>query len=137
MSIFSKIIRGEIPSYKVYEDELTLAFLDIHPLKPGHTLIVPKTEVDVFYDVPEPFYSAVFKAGKIVGKALKEVTNCKRVGTTILGFDVPHFHLHVVPMWDVGDLDFGNFRKAIMLSPEDMASMQKQLVDMIYHHGKN
>lgn len=103
-SIFTKIIRGEIPSYKIYEDEYCFAFLDIHPIQEGHTLIVPKKEIDHFIDVPEPYYSAVFRAAQKIGAALQKATGCPRVGTQILGWDVPHFHYHVIPLWGIGDM---------------------------------
>jgi histidine triad (HIT) family protein len=110
-TIFSKIIAGDIPSYKIYEDEHTFAFLDINPIELGHTLVVPKVEVDYFLDVPEPYYSAVFKTAKVVGRAIHEATGCKRVGTIVLGWDVPHFHYHLVPMFGHGALDFRRSKK--------------------------
>jgi histidine triad (HIT) family protein len=124
-TIFSKIIKGEIPSYKVYEDEHVYAFLDINPVQTCHTLVVPKIEVDHFVDVPEPHYSAVFQAAQKIGKAIHKATKCKRVGTTILGWDVPHFHYHVVPMWEHGDLDF---RKAKKASKEELELAQKLIL---------
>lgn len=83
-SIFTKIINGEIPSFKIYEDEYVFAFLDIYPVQPGHTLIVPKVEVDYFVDVPEPYYSAVFQAAKKIAPALQQATDCQRVCTTVV-----------------------------------------------------
>lgn len=124
-SIFTKIIAGEIPSYKVFEDELTFAFLDIMPIQPGHTLVVPKTEVDYFLDVPEPYYSAVFKTAQHVGKAIHKATQCKRVGTIILGWDVPHFHYHLVPMFGHGELDF---RKAKKRTNEEMRAIHEKIL---------
>lgn len=96
-SIFSKIIVWEIPSFKIYEDEYTYAFLDIFPQQPGHTLIVPKVEVDHFADVPEPYYSAIFQTAKKLAPALKEATGCNRVCSLFLWFEVPHCHYHLVP----------------------------------------
>ncbi len=125
MTIFSKIIKGEIPSYKVFEDEHTFAFLDIHPIELGHTLVVPKIEVDYFLDVPEPYYSAVFKTAKHIGQAIHKASNCKRVGTIILGWDVPHFHYHMVPMFDHGALDF---RRAKKHSDSAMREMQEKIL---------
>ena len=104
-TIFSRIIAGEIPSYRIYEDDLTYAFLDIHPIALGHTLIVPKVEIDHFLDVPEPYYSRVFTNARIIGRALQQVTKKARVGTIIAGFDVPHFHLHLIPADVMDDLD--------------------------------
>ena len=104
-SVFSKIIAGQIPSFKVYEDEWTFAFLTKDAIQIGHTLIVTKIEVDYFIDVPEPFYSKVFENARLISRAIQNVTNCKRVGTIIAGWDVPHFHYHLVPMFDYHDLD--------------------------------
>ena len=92
MTLFSKIIAGQIPSFKIYEDDLVFSFLDIQPHNLGHTLIVPKLEIDYFIDVPEPYYTGVFLAAKKVSTAIQKATNCKRVCTQILGWDVPHFH---------------------------------------------
>jgi histidine triad (HIT) family protein len=108
----------------VYEDEHVFAFLDINPIFVGHTLIVPKKEVDYFVDVPEPHYSAVFKAAKKIAPALQDATGCKRVGLTVIGLEVPHFHLHVVPMWAAGDIDFRKSKKA---DPAELKAMQAEL----------
>lgn len=97
-TIFSRIIQGEIPSYTLYEDEYTFAFLDIAPLAPGHTLIIPKIEVDKFYDVPEPYYSAVFQTAKLLAPAMEKALSVERVIAKIIGTDVPHFHLHLQPL---------------------------------------
>jgi histidine triad (HIT) family protein len=99
-SLFTKIINGEIPSYKVYEDELVFAFLDIFPFQPGHTLIVPKIEVDYFVDVPEPYYTAVFNTAKKLAPAIQKASNSLRVGMMVQGVDVPHFHLHLIPIFE-------------------------------------
>ncbi len=97
-TLFSKIITGEIPSYKIYENDLVFAFLDIEPLEKGHILIVPKIEIDKFNDVPEPYYSAVFLTAKKIVKAMEKALDIKRVATAIVGIDVPHFHYHLVPI---------------------------------------
>ena len=104
-SIFSLIIASEIPSFKIYEDEHTYAFLDIFPQTPGHTLIVPKVEVDHFVDVPEPYYSAIFQTAKKLAPAIKEATGCNRVCTTFLGYEVPHCHYHLIPTESEKDMD--------------------------------
>jgi histidine triad (HIT) family protein len=96
-SIFTKIIRGEIPAHKIYEDSKTLAFLDIHPKTQGHTLVVPKAQVDEFQDLSDEDYLAVMKTAKKVAKRLKEVLGAKRIGLEIIGVDVPHAHIHVFP----------------------------------------
>lgn len=124
-SIFTKIICGEIPSFKIYEDEHSFAFLDINPMQLGHTLIVPKVEVDHFLDLPEPHYSALFRAAKTVSRAIQDATKCKRIGTMILGWDVPHVHVHLVPMWKMGDMDL---RLAHKRSPEEMKTTQEKIV---------
>ena len=123
-SLFTRIIAGEIPSYKIYEDELTYAFLAKEQVKEGHTLIVPKVDVDYFLDVPEPYYAAVFQAAKKVGRAVHKATDCKRVGTAILGWDVPHFHYHLIPMWGAKDLDF---EQAKELTQERYQEIQKKI----------
>lgn len=123
-SIFTKIIQGELPCHKIYEDDLVIAFLTIEPIQPGHTLVVPKIEVDKFYDVDEPHYSEIFKVAKPLSKAIEKVTGCKRVGAMIQGMEVPHTHLHLVPMYDPSDL---NFQKAKADSQEELAAMAEKI----------
>lgn len=96
-SIFTKIIRGEIPSHKIYEDDKTFAFLDIHPAAEGHTLVIPKQQVEFIWDLEDEDYQAVMNSVKKVGRRLREVTGKKYVGTIVVGTDVPHAHVHVVP----------------------------------------
>ncbi|HEX2977403.1 MAG TPA: HIT family protein, partial [Bacteroidales bacterium] len=97
-SVFSKIVSGEIPCYKVAEDDNFLAFLDINPLKAGHTLVIPKEEIDYLFDIDDTLLSKMMVFSKKVARALGEAVPCKRVGITVLGFDVPHAHIHLVPM---------------------------------------
>jgi histidine triad (HIT) family protein len=125
MSLFMKIIRGELPSYKVYEDEKTFAFLTRDAIALGHTLVIPKVEVDHFADVPRDYFLRVHEVSQPLAKAIQKATGCKRVGTAVIGLEVPHFHLHLVPMNSIADLDF---RKARVYSPEDNLRMQKQIV---------
>jgi histidine triad (HIT) family protein len=127
-TIFKKIIDGDIPSYKIYENEHTFAFLDISPVQLGHTLVVPKVEIDYFLDVPEPYYSAVFTTAKLVAKAIHRATTCQRVGTIILGFDVPHFHYHLIPMFTPDDLDL---RKAKSRSEQEMKKIQQDIIKFL------
>ncbi len=127
-TVFTKIINGEIPSFKIYEDEYTFAFLDIHPLQPGHTLIVPKIEVDYFVDVSEPYYSAVFATAKKIAPAIQQATWCKRVSTLIMGFDVPHFHYHLVPTDSVADLHTKNTQDPDM---EMLQAIQQKIISFI------
>jgi histidine triad (HIT) family protein len=96
-SIFTRIIKGEIPSHKVYEDDKTLAFLDIHPLVPGHTLVVPKNQVDHIDDLPDEDYQAVFKTVKKLAAHLKKTLGTKRSILLVMGYDIPHAHVHIIP----------------------------------------
>ncbi len=96
-SLFTKIIKGEIPSYKIYEDNKTFAFLDIHPIQPGHILVVPKKQVSEFQNLPEEDYQALFTTVKNLSKHLKTITKAKRICSRIEGFDVPHTHVHIYP----------------------------------------
>ena len=106
-SIFTKIIRGEIPSYRVYEDRHTLAFLDIGPRQPGHTLVVPKREVDEMFDLPAADFEALWKAVRIVGDGMKRALGCPRVFVMVVGVEVPHAHVHLIPATrDLPDLPF-------------------------------
>jgi histidine triad (HIT) family protein len=124
-TLFTRIINGELGCFKIYEDEHTMAFLSKFAVQPGHVLIVPKVEIDSFMDVPEPYYSAVFKAAQIVGRAVQSVTSCKRVGCMIAGWDVPHFHYHLVPMMSHEDMDPKNARE---LGFEENKKLQDKLV---------
>jgi histidine triad (HIT) family protein len=96
-SIFTRIINGEIPCHKVYEDDTVIAFLDIYPIRPGHILIVPKKQVDQFDDLDDETYKAVFNATRIIAKRVKEILGAKRACLRVEGFDVPHAHVHVIP----------------------------------------
>jgi histidine triad (HIT) family protein len=96
-SIFTKIIRGEIPAYKVYEDDKTLAFLDIHPSQPGHTLVISKKQVEFIWDLPDDDYAAVMNVSKKVALHMRKVLGVKYIGERIVGVDVPHAHLHLIP----------------------------------------
>lgn len=104
-SLFTKIIEGEIPCYKVYEDEKTIAFLTIKPQTKGHTLVVPKVEVDHWDDVPEEYFNHMWNTARFVAKMLKEKIGCSRVGVMVAGFEVPHAHIHLVPSETIADLD--------------------------------
>jgi histidine triad (HIT) family protein len=124
-SVFSKLIRGELPSYSVFEDEHTFAFLSLDAIQLGHTLIVPKVEVDYFVDVPEPYYSAVFRNARPLAQAIHRATKCRRVGAVIAGWDVPHFHYHLVPMFDYSDLDP---KRARIRSHEENTTVQARII---------
>ncbi|RZA06996.1 MAG: HIT family protein [Proteobacteria bacterium] len=123
-SVFTKIIAGEIPSLKIFEDEHVLAILDIQPIHLGHVIIFPKKEIDHFTDVPEPYFSSVHLASQKIGKAIRKVTGAPRVGTAVQGFEVPHFHLHLIPLWSPRDLDFTLGKKR---SEAEMKKMHAEL----------
>lgn len=110
-SIFSRIAAGEIPSYKVAESAEYYAFLDINPLVGGHTLVIPKKEVDYIFDLDEATYAGLWNFAAKVAKAVKSAIPCKRVGVAVLGMEVPHTHIHLVPLQTEGDLDFRKPKK--------------------------
>lgn len=116
-TLFTRIINQEIPSYRIYEDEYTYAFLDIFPQRLGHILIVPKIEIDHFSDVPEPYYSAIFHTAKRLSPAIQQATGCNRVCTMFIGYEVAHCHYHLVPTDSIADLDHANAKKA---DPNDL-----------------
>lgn len=109
-TIFTKIINGEIPCHKVAETDDAIAFLDIRPLKRGHTLIVPKVEVDKLFDLPADTYKKVMDLAYQVGQAMEKTIPCKRIGVAVLGLEVPHAHVHLIPIDSERDLNFGNER---------------------------
>ena len=124
-SVFTRIIRGEIPCLKIYEDQYTFAFFPREQLNIGHTLVVPKIQVDSFLDVPEPYYSAVFQNSQKIGRAIFSATKCLRVGTLIHGLEVPHFHYHLLPMFSSGDI----CKITPTRHPEsDLIPMQKKII---------
>lgn len=116
-SVFTKIVNGEIPSYKVAEDDNYYAFLDINPLAQGHTLVIPKHEVDYIFDLPEREYAGLWNFASRVAKALGTAVPCKRVGIAVLGMEVPHAHIHLVPLQHESDLDFR--KEKLKLSPDE------------------
>ncbi len=124
-TLFSKVIEGKISSFKIYEDEHTFAFLDIRPVNPGHTLIIPKIEVDYFVDVPDPYYSAVFQTAKKISPAIEAASGCSRIGTAIVGFEVPHFHYHLIPLVEISDLDFSRAKE---VSKESLQKMHEKIM---------
>lgn len=105
-SLFSKIIDGEIPSHRVHEDDATYAFLDINPRQEGHTLVVPKREVDYLFDLPPEDYAALWRSVGTVAAGLKEATGCARVVVIVLGYEVPHAHVHLIPSTSLSDVPF-------------------------------
>ena len=118
MSIFSKIVSGEVPAYKVAESIDYLAFLDISPLAEGHVLVIPKKEVDYIFDLDDETYTGLQIFAKIVATGLKKAISCKRIGVAVIGLEVPHAHIHLIPMNKVSDLDFS--RPKLSFSKEEL-----------------
>ena len=126
MTIFSKIIAGEIPSYKIAENEHFYAFLDIMPLVKGHVLVVPKIEVDKLFDLPKDYLSEILVFAKPIADAIEKVIPCKRVGLSVIGLEVPHAHLHLIPLNEMNDINFT--RPKIKVEAEEMESIRKKIV---------
>ncbi|HVU99117.1 MAG TPA: HIT family protein [Puia sp.] len=126
MTIFSKIIAGQIPSYKIAEDDRFYAFLDIFPLREGHTLVVPKIEVDKFFDMPEDYLSKMLVFAQPVARAIEKAFDCNRCGLSVVGLEVPHAHLHLVPIDSSDDLNFT--RHKLKLSPEELKAAQQKIL---------
>lgn len=126
MTIFSKIIEGEIPSYKIAENDQFFAFLDIFPLREGHTLVVPKIEEDNFFDVPDAYLASLLLFAKPIAKAIEAAFPCNRCGLSVVGLEVPHAHLHLIPINSADDLNFT--RGKLKLSPEQLKKAQEKLL---------
>lgn len=124
-SIFSRIIAGEIPCYKVAENEKFFAFLDIAPLAKGHTLVVPKREVDYFYDLEDDELEGMIVFAKQIAKKIQATTSCKKVATVVLGLEVAHAHIHLIPMNTEKDVDFS--KEKLSLTPDEFAEIAKSL----------
>lgn len=124
-SIFTKIINNEIPSYKIAENEYFLAFLDISPLAIGHTLVIPKNQIDYIFDIDSPTYQELWNFAKTTAKMIENAIPCKRIGIAVIGLEVPHAHIHLVPINNVADINFA--KEKLSLSPEEM----KEICDRI------
>lgn len=124
-SIFSRIVEGEIPCYKVAEDEKYFAFLDISPVAKGHTLVIPKHEVDYIFDLDDEEYAGLTAFAKKVAAAMKKVMPCKRIGVAVLGLEVPHTHIHLVPINKESDMNF--FKEKLSLPAEEMAEIAAKI----------
>ncbi len=124
-SVFTKIVNGEIPSYKVAEDENYYAFLDINPMAAGHTLVIPKHEVDYIFDLGAAEYSGLWAFAHKVAKAVGMAVSCKRVGVAVLGMEVPHAHIHLVPLQSESDMDFR--KEKVKLSGEEFAEIAEKI----------
>lgn len=126
MSIFTKIINGEIPSYKIKEDEKFLAFLDVFPLVKGHVLVVPKIETDKMFDLPEEYLSAIMSFAKPIASAIEKSFDCRRCGISVIGLEVPHAHMHLVPMNSADDLNFT--REKLKVDADEMKNIQEKII---------
>ena len=126
MTIFSKIIAGEIPSYKIAENDKFYAFLDIFPLQVGHVLVVPKIEVDKFFDVPDDYLAQMLVFAKPIAHAIEAAFPCDRCGLSVVGLEVPHAHLHLIPINSADDLNFT--RGKLKLSPEQLKAAQEKII---------
>lgn len=128
-SLFSKIIAGEIPAYKVAEDDRFFAFLDIFPTAKGHTLVIPKKEVDYLFDLDEETYLGLHQFAKKVAQGLKKAVPCQKVGVMVLGLEVPHAHIHLVPMQSEHDLL--NFSEKVKMTPEQFEEVRAAIANAI------
>ena len=126
-SIFSRIVAGEIPCYKVAEDERFFAFLDISPVAKGHTLVIPKQEVDYIFDLDDETYNGLMAFARRVARALEGAVECKRVGVAVMGLEVPHAHVHLIPITTEGDMNF--FREKLSLPAEEMAAIAASIAE--------
>ncbi|WEK37419.1 MAG: HIT family protein [Candidatus Pseudobacter hemicellulosilyticus] len=126
MTLFSKIIAGEIPSYKIAENDQFFAFLDIFPLQDGHVLVIPKIEVDKFFDVPDEYMANLLLFAKPIAQAIERAFDCNRCGLAVVGLEVPHAHLHLVPVNDMDDLNFTKGKKK--RSPEQLKAAQEKIL---------
>jgi histidine triad (HIT) family protein len=122
--IFCKIVTGAAPGHRVWESQDLLAFLSIHPINPGHTCLVPRQHIDYLFDLGEPLYSEIFRAAKELSDPIKKATNAKRVGIAVEGFSVPHVHVHLVPLYNVSELDP---HRHIKQSDEELAQMAQKI----------
>lgn len=126
-SIFSRIVAGEIPCYKVAEDDRFFAFLDISPVAKGHTLVIPKQEVDYIFDLNDETYNGLMAFARKVARALEGAVECKRVGVAVMGLEVPHAHVHLIPITTEGDMNF--FREKLSLPAEEMAAIAARIAE--------
>jgi len=126
MTIFSKIIAGEIPSYKIAENEKFFAFLDIFPLAEGHVLVVPKIEIDKFFDVPDDYLREMLLFSKPIAHAIERTFECNRCGVSVVGLEVPHAHLHLIPINEADDLNFT--RGKLKVTPEQLKKVQNKIL---------
>lgn len=128
-TVFTRIVNGEIPSYKVAENDRFYAFLDINPVTKGHTLVIPKEEIDYIFDMESQELSDIFVFAQTVAKGIKKVIPCKRIGVAVLGLEVPHAHIHLIPLVSEGDMDFK--KPKLKLEHEEMVSIASAIAAAI------
>ena len=128
-SIFTKIINGEIPAHKVAETSEFLAFLDINPLREGHVLVIPKKEVDYIFDIEDELYISMMIFAKIVAGGIKKAIPCNRVGVAVVGLEVPHAHIHLIPIDKISDMDFG--KKKLTPTTEELSATALKILDAL------
>ena len=133
--IFCKIVDGSEPAHKIWESNDFLAFLSIHPCNPGHTCLIPKTHIDYVFDLEEPLYSRIFQAAKQLSEPIKRVTNAKRIGVAVEGFSVSHVHLHLVPLYNLAELDPHRHIKQNQEELVEMAAKIKKEIENIEMPG--
>jgi len=126
MTIFTRIIKGEIPAYRIAEDDFFLAFLDINPLREGHTLVIPKIETDRFFDLEEKYLSRILVFSKPIAKSIESSFDCNRCGLTVIGLEVPHAHIHLIPINQVSDMDFK--KPKLKLNEEAFRKIQARII---------
>jgi len=126
-TIFSKIVKGDIPCYKIAEDERFFAFLDINPVMKGHTLVIPKRENDYLFALDDEELAAMMVFAKKVAKAIEKAVPCKRIGVAVIGLEVPHAHIHLIPITQEGDMDFK--KEHVHLSEEEFLEVQRRIVE--------
>lgn len=124
-SIFTRIVNGEIPCHKIAETADYLAFLDVHPQAKGHTLCIPKREIDYIFDIEDELLAGLIVFAKKVAKAIEKVVPCKRIGIAVIGLEVPHAHVHLIPLNSLGDLSFG--KEPVLMSPEEMGDLAAKI----------
>ncbi len=129
MTLFSKIIAGEIPSYKIAENEKFFAFLDIFPLREGHVLVIPKVETDKFFDLPDNYLSEMLVFAKPIAKAIEKAFRCNRCGITVIGIEVPHAHIHLIPINTANDLNFT--QPKMKVSEEELKKVQQKILEYL------
>ena len=128
-TIFSRIVKGEIPCYKIAEDERFFAFMDINPVAVGHTLVIPKREDDYIFNLDDDEIGAMMVFAKTVAKAIEKAVPCKRIGVAVIGLEVPHAHIHLIPISQEGDMDFK--KEHVHMSEDEFKEVQKRIVEQL------